>query len=291
MSNAMIKTNNAGVLVPTNMSEAMEFAKLVAGSGMIPKQYENKPAAVLVAIQMGAELGLSPMASLQNIAVINGRPSVWGDALLALCSGHPDFEDCIEKESDTGATCVIKRKGRTAIERTFTVDDAKKAGLWGKAGPWQQYPKRMLKMRARGFALRDAFPDALRGVISAEEASDYQDTKPLQEGRSSFGFKKEQPKPEPVVVDAVVIETKTNEPPKKSPAEAFELAVVWFAKHGASREQLLKYIGGKVTEDGIAKLRVLREGIAAGTTTAEASMIALPVYDKETGEIEDAQAE
>lgn len=58
-------------------------------------------------------------------------------------------------------------------ERTFTKDDAIKSKLWGKAGPWQQYPDRMLQMRARGFAIRDAFPDAIKGIITYEELRDY----------------------------------------------------------------------------------------------------------------------
>ncbi len=57
----------------------------------------------------------------------------------------------------------------------LTHKDAKRAGLWGKGGPWTAYPKRMLQMRARGFALRDAFPDVLKGMISVEEAQDYPD--------------------------------------------------------------------------------------------------------------------
>ena len=52
------------------------------------------------------------------------------------------------------------------------MEDAKRAGLYGKQGPWQQYPKRMLQMRARAWALRDVFPDVLRGVHVAEEAQD-----------------------------------------------------------------------------------------------------------------------
>jgi hypothetical protein len=63
----------------------------------------------------------------------------------------------------------------------FSVEDAKRAGLWGKQGPWSAYPKRMMQMRARGFALRDAFPDVLKGLITAEEAQDYPDeAKPKQ---------------------------------------------------------------------------------------------------------------
>ena len=62
--------------------------------------------------------------------------------------------------------------------RTFSQEDAKRANLWGKAGPWTAYPKRMLQMRARSFALRDSFPDALKGVGISEEVRDYQPMKP-----------------------------------------------------------------------------------------------------------------
>lgn len=55
----------------------------------------------------------------------------------------------------------------------FSVKDAKRAGLWGKSGPWSTYPDRMLTMRARSWALRDEFADILKGIIAAEEAQDY----------------------------------------------------------------------------------------------------------------------
>jgi hypothetical protein len=120
------------------------------------------------------------MQALQNIAVINGKPSVYGDAAMALvqassvCEG---IEETIEAEG-TGnpiAICIANRKGRKPVIAKFSVEDAKRAGLWGKQGPWTAYPKRMLQMRARGFALRDAFPDVLKGLITAEEAQDYPD--------------------------------------------------------------------------------------------------------------------
>jgi hypothetical protein len=157
---------------PTNMEQAMSLAKLVASSDLAPKDYRGKPANVFVAMQMGHELGLSPMQSIQNIAVINGRPSVWGDALLALCQAHPSFEDIQETDDGDTATCLIKRRGRSPVSRSFSMDDAKRAGLLGKQGPWSSYPARMRQMRARGFALRDAFADALRGLSSAEEQED-----------------------------------------------------------------------------------------------------------------------
>ncbi|WP_287027931.1 recombinase RecT [Herbaspirillum sp.] len=136
----------------------------------------GKPGNVLVAIQWGMEIGLKPMQAMQNIAVINGRPSIWGDAALALVKASPHYEDVIETYEGTGdkkkAVCIAKRKGRTDVVSEFSVEDAKTAGLYKKSGPWTQYPDRMLQMRARSFALRDQFPDVLKGLSIAEEAMD-----------------------------------------------------------------------------------------------------------------------
>lgn len=161
-------------LVPDNAADAWRLAQMLAKSDMVPKDYKNKPENVMVAAAMGAELGLPPVQALQNIAVINGRPSVWGDALIGLVRGHRDCEDIRETfdERTMTATCVVKRRGQSPVEATFSQDDAKLANLWGKSGPWTQYPKRMLKLRARAFALRDAFADVLKGVAVAEEMRD-----------------------------------------------------------------------------------------------------------------------
>lgn len=164
-------------LVPTNLTEAKELANLISKSDLVPKDYQDKPGNVLVAIQMGQELGLQPMQALQGIAVINGKPAVYGDAMLALVRGNALCESLSETISGEGeqavATCTIKRKGeKVDIVRRFSVADAKKAGLWGKTGPWTNYPQRMLQMRARAWACRDAFPDVLKGISVAEEIQD-----------------------------------------------------------------------------------------------------------------------
>ena len=171
MSN--ITKANGFSLTPSNLQEAMQYAEIMAKSTVVPKQYQSRPGDILVAVQMGADLGLKPMQALQNIAVINGRPCIWGDALLALVQAHPAFEDIKETIENGVATCTVKRKGQQPHTVTFSLEDAKKAGLLGKPGPWSQYTNRMLALRARGFALRDRFADALGGLITAEEAQDY----------------------------------------------------------------------------------------------------------------------
>jgi hypothetical protein len=189
-SKALTIGMSGGMMSPANVGELIEIAKMIAESGMVPKQFEKKPGAVIVAMQMGAELGLAPMQSIQNIAVINGRPSLWGDAMLALVVSHPDCEDVEEWLDDTTAHCLVKRRGRAPVERTFSTGDANTAGLLKKPGVWTQYPKRMLQLRARGFALRDSFPDVLRGIVTREEAhdivdQDFEEVKkdPMAEGR------------------------------------------------------------------------------------------------------------
>lgn len=172
----------SGIQIST-LDDAKRFATYVAESGLAPKGIQT-PAAIITAMQMGFEIGLKPMQALQNIAVINGRPSVWGDAALGLVRASGELEKFVEKyvmqesksKKDNGgytAVCIIRRKGdeEDTIEK-FSIDDAHTAGLWGKAGPWTTHPKRMLRYKARNFALRDKFTDVLKGLKITEDLMD-----------------------------------------------------------------------------------------------------------------------
>jgi len=159
-------------LSPRNFEQALTFSEYLADSDMVPKDFKGKPGNCLIAMQWGAELGLKPLQALQNLAIINGRPALWGDAVIALVRASPLCEFVIETDDGSTATCRVKRRGEPEQFKTFGMDDAKTAGLLGKSGPWTQYPKRMRQMRARAFALRDVFPDVLRGMAVAEELLD-----------------------------------------------------------------------------------------------------------------------
>jgi len=166
-------------IIPRNMEELATLCEKICASRLAPKDLST-PEAVFVAISMGMEIGLKPMQALQSICVINGRPSVWGDAALALVKVHPDCEDVIESIEGKGedgegttAICEVRRRGKVPVKRKFTKKMAETAGLWNKA-IWKQYPMRMLQMRARAFALRDSFPDVLKGIMVREEVQDYQ---------------------------------------------------------------------------------------------------------------------
>lgn len=160
-------------IIPQSVEEVFRLATAVAKSGLAPSTM-NTAEKITIAIMHGAEIGLPPMQAIQRIAVVNGRPALWGDSVPALlwARGFKIDETMDGVDDERGASCSVTRPDGTKITRRFTIGDAKLAGLWGKAGPWKQYPDRMLQMRARGYAARDGAADVLSGLYVAEEVQD-----------------------------------------------------------------------------------------------------------------------
>lgn len=172
-------------LVPKSLTELMDFSKLISKSGVCPQNFKDKPGDVAVAISMGLEVGLKPLQAIQNIAVINGRPTLWGDAMKALVLASPLCEYFKEQDFEAITTskmavCVAKRIGKPEARTTFSWRDAERAGLAKKGGTWQSYTPRMMQMRARGFMIRDEFADIVKGLQMREEVEDYEPVKDAQ---------------------------------------------------------------------------------------------------------------
>lgn len=170
-------------IVPKTIDEAYRFASGVAGTPMVPligSKQNRRPmnaGEVMAVVMAGMEVGLPPMAALRSIAFFNGRAAFWGDGQLAVIQSRPDFGGMHEhyNDDDQTATCEVTRMiaGQPHVTvRSFSMKQAERANLANKPGPWQEYPERMLQHRARGWALRDAFSDALMGIMSEAEARD-----------------------------------------------------------------------------------------------------------------------
>jgi len=180
---APLAIGSRGVKIETS-EDAMRLATMIVREGLAPKGMET-PGKIFVAIQHGREVGLEPMAAVQSIAVVHGRPCLWGDAIPALvrASGLLRYiKETLHGEGDEMfAVCEAARNDDESVStQRFSVADAKRAGKWNpaKGGPWKSYPQRMLQMRARAWCLRDLFPDVLRGLQIAEEVQDYTPTAP-----------------------------------------------------------------------------------------------------------------
>ncbi len=165
------------LFAPSLYEHYQKVAVTLSKSGVIPTAYRGKPEDIFVAMAMGYQLGFPVEQSLQDVAVINGRPCLWGDGLLSLCLNHPECQKINEDpilngNNIIGYSCTVVRKGHEPHTQTFTMQDAEHAGLLKKGGVWKSYPTRMLQMRARSLALRDKFADALRGLRIAEIEED-----------------------------------------------------------------------------------------------------------------------
>jgi len=256
-------TKTSFSLTPQSLDEAIRFAEVLSKSSIVPKDFANNPGNILVAIQWGMELGLQPMQAMQNIAVINGRPSLWGDAVIGLVRGSPACEYIYETDDGETATCRVKRRGEDEQVRTFSMADARQAGLLSKSGPWTQYPKRMRQMRARAFALRDVFPDVLRGMPVAEEVMDIPREKDMGAA---------QPRSVPAL-------------PAAYPAELFEKNFAAWRDHIESGKKTPQQIIAMVQTKGVLsdeqKARVLALGESGETGTLDNRTLDAQIMEQE----------
>ena len=163
-------------LVAGNFEEAMKIANMLAGSKLVPQQYQGHPEDVLIACSWGESLGLKPLSALNAIAVVNGRPQLFGDALKALIMKHGTIEDNWDNEQGVW-TMTAHRKGFPDVTWSYGYNDAIAAGhvsynpqsnTFGlgarKSEAWVKYTKRMCQLKCRNFVIRDAFPDVIQGI-------------------------------------------------------------------------------------------------------------------------------
>lgn len=243
-------------LVLRSIDDYFRLGEHVAATQFAPKEMRGKPVECALAMLLGSEIGVGPMAALQGIAVINGKPSCYGDLLLAVVKASPVCEYVHETVVGDGdamtARCEAKRTGYPEpTVAVFSVADAKRAKLWGKDGPWTQYPTRMLQMRARGFALRDGFPDVLRGVISREEAEDYpSDPEP----------RRQTPKKSPASVQATVVDAV---PASEVQQAAFPASTAVASRKKSTLEQAMEKCDAADSAEKLAEIQIRADQLLA----------------------------
>lgn len=189
---ALVAGGHVGAIIPQSVEDIWRLSKIVVEAKLAPqalvkdKDANEACSAVATVLMSGAELGLPPMVSLRSFTVIGGRPALFGDGLINVCrrSGRAEYINTGFDEDRQAGYCAAKRSDNSE-EKTayFSIDDAKRAGLWDERekverynktvpndAPWHRYPRRMLAWRAAGYCLRELFADVLGGMPTEDEA-------------------------------------------------------------------------------------------------------------------------
>lgn len=156
-------------LIPfgSEWTSMQQMAEVLVSSGFLPPDLDtaNKALAVLL---MGRELGVPPMQAIRGIHVVQGRPSLSAELMLALAYQNIAGFTIEVKGNEQVCSVTATRPGKPPYTSTFSITDANRAGLT-KGTNWQKYPAAMLRARALSACLRVVAPDAIRGIYTPEE--------------------------------------------------------------------------------------------------------------------------
>lgn len=164
-----------------SMEKVMELGTMLAKSTIIPVAYQNYPENCIIAVDMANRMGLSPIVVMQNLYVIQGKPSWSGQAMASMIRNSRQFKNVelhyvgTEGDDSYGAYVTATRtsSGQELVGSKVTIGTAKKEGWYQKSGSkWQSIPSLMLAYRAYAFFGRVYAPELLMGLQSVEEVAD-----------------------------------------------------------------------------------------------------------------------
>jgi hypothetical protein len=219
------------------------LAQRIAGTELVPSALRGKAPAVAASILYGREIGLPPMTALRSVYVVNGQVALKAEAMrgLILAAGH----ELVFTES-TAARCVVRARRKTQedwSEVTWTIDDARRAGLVKPGSAWNGYPRAMLKARATGEIARDLFADVIAGFVALEEVDGAEPDVPQHDGTEPRapkavtrkrttpkggvpGFPSTYPKSQPIPGDRELPYEAPASPPGDGPSPGGEAGIV-----------------------------------------------------------------
>ncbi|MEK0431452.1 MAG: hypothetical protein RL139_1256 [Gemmatimonadota bacterium] len=195
---------------PQSWDQLARVAETYAGSGLIPRALSN-PAALMLVVVQGRELGLTTLRSIRGIHVIDGKPTLSAELTRELAARAGARVEFPETTSETCTCRVSAADGRT-ITITWTLKDAQAAGLAGR-DPWRKFPAAMLRARASADAIRALIPEALGGLYMDDEVGPVVDVEVVPAKPAPAPSKATQS-------TARLAEVVSEEPVREAPAEA-----------------------------------------------------------------------
>jgi hypothetical protein len=166
----LAKPNMAKAYEPRDYAEALQMAKTLAGSSLLGAL--KTPEAVFLVMATGAEMGIPPTAALRSIHIVQNKPVLSADLIVALCLKSPlcEYFTC-KSSTDKEATYITRRRGSDPVTNQFTIEDAARAGLANKDN-YKNYGRAMLRHRAAAELARMVYPDLVLGIYAEEEIAE-----------------------------------------------------------------------------------------------------------------------
>lgn len=164
-----------------SFQSSYDIAKMVASSKLVPANYQGKPMDCLIAVDMANRMGVSPMMVMQNLYVVQGKPSWSGQACMAMIEASPKFKGAHPvyfgakgtNERGCRIEAIWKETGEPVTGTDVTMKMAHDEGWINKSGSkWITMPEQMLAYRAAAFFARIYIPNALMGVYVEGEPED-----------------------------------------------------------------------------------------------------------------------
>ena len=181
VENSQLQGLDANFATMANFKELYDMGKMLAISTLVPQSYQGKPMDCAIAVDMANRMGVNPMMVMQNLYVVQGKPSWSGQACMSLINGSGKFRNIKhvytgEKGTDTRG-CYVQavriEDGETVHGTEITIEMAKAEGWLNKTGSkWKTMPEQMLAYRASSFFARVHIPNALMGIHTEGEIED-----------------------------------------------------------------------------------------------------------------------
>lgn len=147
--------------------DLINIADMLVKSRMLPNGITTKEAAAAIILK-GRELGIPTMEAFSLINVIQGKPTISPQGMIALARRTKELEDISITDDNDTAVVIVKRKGQSPFKTTFSARDAATMGLANKDN-WTKQPRIMRQWRAISANFRITFPDVIGGMYTPEE--------------------------------------------------------------------------------------------------------------------------
>jgi hypothetical protein len=246
----------------------IDQSKVLVTTGFLPKGIATAEQATAIMLK-GREIGIPPMQSFGQISIIQGKPTVSPELMLALIYKNCPSGEVIFKEL-SNHICKIearRQKDHPLQPFSFSMEDAKKAELAGK-GNWQKYPRAMLRSRCIAEMARSIFPDAIMGCSYTPEemgATVNEDNEIIEVAPT--------PQPEPKPEEPKPVNQKPEPAPANARLDSFKLRL---------EQVLCKALDEGLDVAEVFRVRMPEEIIASVLTENDCVLVAQKIDDWRT---------